>query len=77
MLRRGAVHGIAGRLARLENRQAARCAIPLAIRRDGALVAHDGRRFDALAVLMAETSQAKPPLVIGPEMPGGGQRCPL
>lgn len=31
MLRRGAVHGIAGRLARLENRVSARRAVPLAI----------------------------------------------
>lgn len=50
MFRRGAVHGIAGRLARLENRETA-----------------DGRMFPDVA---AETGQDRPPLVIGPEMPG-------
>ena len=68
MFRRGAVHGIAGRLARLENRVSARRAVPLAIRRPGGIIeTADGRMFPDVA---AETGQDRPPLVIGPEMPG-------
>lgn len=70
MLRRGQVHGIAGRLARLENRVSARRSIPLAVRRAGGILeAADGRVFPDVSAIMDTTA----PLVIGPEMPGGGQ----
>lgn len=70
MLRRGQVHGIAGRLARLENRVSARRSIPLAVRRPGGILeTADGRIFPSLAAIMAETGQDKAPLVIEPDMP--------
>lgn len=69
MLRRGALHGIAGRLVHLENRVAASRAVPLAIRRHGVLEASDGRVFPGLAALMEATGQDVAPMVIsGPEV---------
>lgn len=66
MLRRGHVHGIAGRLSRLENRVAASRVIPLAVRRHGVLDASDGRFFPDLAGLMAATA------AVGDRGAGGG-----
>ena len=62
--RRGALHG---RLALLENRQAASRAVPLAVvYPDGHVIAAPGRRlFASEADLLAATAnQAKPPFVI-------------
>ena len=68
--RRGALHGIAGRLALLENRVAASRVIPLAVAGHGGLTAlPGGRKFATMADMMEATGQDVAPMVIsGPEV---------